>query len=210
MSDTAATTIRVEALDRARTFDTVDELAEAVEELLATRGSVFAPMELAMIGELARRANGQASADVHRIARQTSFHAPARPDRGPTPHDDKITEAEELLDEAEVAWIERRRELERLRADLQRRHAQAKEKGGSAAQLQSRIGVVNAAHLHQVHQAEEDVRQARARLTRARARLNALRLASDRWRYDQEARFHNPSEPANPLTLAELEEQRGE
>lgn len=203
---TADPPIVVEALGKRLGFDDLTDLAGHVEEILANRGGVFDSLELACISELARRGNGQASADVQRIARQTAFHSPAdnSPPKPRTPLDDEITEAAEAVESAEVGWIEARRTRDQVERELHERHARAAAKAKSAGDLQNRIGQINERHFPRLREAEEDVRVAREALTRKRARLNALRLASDRWRYDREARFHNPADPTRPLTLAEL------
>lgn len=163
-------TIRVTALDTELTFEGREELAEHVEEIIEHRGGLFDPLELAAIRKLAHLANGDAPPAVHRIARQTSFHTPAR-EREETPFADRIEEAREVLEARDAELEEARERLFSIRAQLRGKRD------------------ASAAELGRLREAEEDVKAARRAAMRARATWNASKLAADRWRADHEARW---------------------
>jgi len=189
-----------------REFADVEALAARVAELIEHRHGIFDAQELAEIKELARR-NGASRPEVERIARQTSFFEPRR-DKIPTPLDDRIRDAEAKADEAEAARIKAN---EAWRAAMRAADGEYQQRLHKAAANPSRI--LNADRWIEGRQAhvralEADFRGADDAARRARARLNALRLAADRWRYDQEARFFHP-DASEPLTLEEFRQMRG-
>ena len=172
-TETTDRSIIVRALSRSRVFSGLDELADHVKDILEHRGGIFTPFELAAISELARRANGEAPPQVHRIARATTLYTPPRPERGPTSLDADIEAQEAIVEAVEVEWIEARQEFQRVRADLDRRIAKAKARGGSARDIQTRVGRVNEGHAARLQDAKADLEAIRKKLVRARARLNA-------------------------------------
>jgi hypothetical protein len=197
--------ITVTALSRSRTFSDLSELASFVEEVVENRGGLYDPFEVAAIQKLATVANGQASSDVHRIAKNTTFHSPRREPRPPTPFDQRIAEAEDRLESKEEEWLETRKRRRGIVSEGERLIAAAREKGGTDAVVAHRVRQVRGTAQQKVADSDEVVEVARKALTRARARRNALTLAADRWRYEQTATFHNAADPSKPLTLADLD-----
>jgi len=199
-------TITVAALGRSQEFAGVEDLASHVAEVLECRGGVLDALEIKCVQELARR-NGAARPEAERIARATSFFEPSRP-KIDTPLDDRVRDAEAKEAEAEAArlksnesWRDASRDAD---TEYRRRVHEAAE---NPAKLLNADLWAGSRQAH-VHAFEADFRAADDSARRARARLNALRLAADRWRYDQEARFFHP-DASEPLTLAELRKAKG-
>ena len=192
--------ITVEALSHSRTFADAAELGAFVEEALDHRGGIYDPFELAAIAKLAALANGQASGEVHRIARATAFHAPSRPSME-TPFDGKISEACSRAESTEREWQDALAERRQVKQDFRQRIE--KTRGPGAAPLIEAAGRAYAS-ADQVVQLSQDVH------ARALAGRTALKLASDRWRSDRASRFCNAADPGKPLTLVELEERAAE
>ncbi len=196
--------IVVEALSHRREFGDIGELASFVQAVLDGRGGIFDPFELASISKLAELSNGRASNEIHRIARATQLHSPARSPRGPTPFDSKLAAAEERLVEAESARQSALDARRVAKAEYRRIVSRADAPGGS-------LDVVAAAAADRgVAASEVGVGVAFDANERALASKNALCLASQRWHSGQNMRYHNAADPSSPLTLAQLSELTAE
>ncbi len=190
--------ITVEAIGKRVSFPNREALAEHVIEILDHRGGVYDPLEVAAIQELARL-NGGGDPRVLRIAAKTElFSPPARP-KVRTPLDARIlaTEAEEVAAEArwiaaEKTWRSRAHELEG-KAALRLRAA-----AGNPTKLAGAQSWADARRAEVAALAAESGLAA-STLRMARARLNALKLTADRWRVEQDLRFHNHENPSQPL-----------
>lgn len=200
--------IVVTALSQTREFRDLDELAGFVEEVVRTRGAIFDPFEIRAIQQLAELANGEASPDVARIARNTAFHAPSRPPRPPTPWDEKLVKAEVRLVSAEAAWDEARGKRNEVFRSGERRLAEVRLTEVHEVVLSHRLAQIGSEVGEELSIADDAVRVVRDELQRAVARKNALGLAVGRWRSDQAVRFHNHENPSKPLTLAEMGARR--
>lgn len=207
---TEDTTITVSALSKTRTFGGVEELAEFVTEALENRGGIFNPFELACIGRLAELSNGGVPPRVHEIARKARFHSPTEPGRAEKlrregPYGERIAEAEARVQEATEAHEAAQEAQNRVAAEGEAAVRRARDGSGSSTNA-SKVSRVAAEHERAFQQATENLRDARRALTRATARLNALRIAADRQRYEEEARYVHEGEA---VTLAELHGLQG-
>lgn len=190
--------IVVEALFDSREFADIGELGAFVQSVLEGRGGLFNPFELASIATLARLANGEASGEIHRIARATALHPPSRPAKGPTPFDAKVSESEERVVATEVSRQKALDDRHTTVADCRRRVAKA-EGPGASADIAVSYRTVEAADLV--------LADATDSAEKALASRNALELAAQRWRYSQNLRYHNARDPSSSLTQAELNKQ---
>jgi len=204
--------ITVVALDRTLTFEDMAELAEHVEDILACRGGIYDPLECAAITKLAELANGQVSADVHRISRALRFHSPSdnAPPKPPTPYDAALAEADEKLLAGEERWLQARQAERQVAEKGRRAVAEARQAGGSRDEINNRVVAVNLTFGGRLTAAVEAVRVAREDLQRLRVRRNALSRSQSQWRNDREARFYDKDNPSVPLTFEQMQKRRGQ
>lgn len=189
MSDS---TITVTALDRRMEFKDVGALREHVEELLEHRGSVFAPMDLACVRALVASSNGSTPEEAARIARKTAIFSPGKPERGPSPLDEKLEASEERLEraEAELAEAFQHREQVRTAADAEVAALRAKAKG-TPSEIGREVSDLRGRLRVRIEDASAEYLRARESRTRACARVNALRVARDRWHSTESMTLHS-------------------
>lgn len=183
--------ITVEALDKCIEFRNVDALQDHVNEILENRGGIFSPIELAAIRTLNAHRNGASSDEVARIARKTHIHSPGKPERGPTPLDDRIAQAAEKRAEAEEAEREALEHRESVRAAAEAEYSEAKSEASGSASSGHAVRSLRGRLESRVRDAEVDYLSTREAALRARARHNALLVARDRWHAAASAEYHN-------------------
>ena len=188
-------TITVSALSSSRTFASREELAEFVREIEDQNGS-FDPLEFR-----ARQVLAGLDSAMDYLAEPADKPDP----KPPTPFDDRIAElgqeeegAETVYTESKEAWLTR---LQELRAEAPRRFRGARDNSATLSGFQT-WKQERAAELAGL---EFALGKADRKLQRARARANALRIARDRWRAEQEICLVYEGEA---VTLAEFTELR--
>ena len=202
MSKTRNEGLTVEALGREENFADIAELGVFVEQIVATSGMIFGPLEIACIARLVADAPDEASEAVHRISRAMVFHGPSRPPKIATPFDAKLVDADQRVEATEAARhaaLDARRALEE---EFQKRILAAGKDDNARSAVQGWAAVASPA-------AEQAVQLARDEAGRALARRNALSGAASRFRSDDAVRLYDPDNPSKPLTIAEFAERRG-
>lgn len=185
MSDT----ITIGSGHRRRSFRDLGELREHVDELIATRGGVFIPVELEAVQTLVALSNGDAPAGAASIARATAMFEPERPPRGPSPFDDRVAVAVEALAAEDEKLPEALARMVAVREAAEAEMGRALARDNRTSNMD--VGALSDRLNAQVRAADDAYLLARDSRERAKARLTALEMARDRWHRMENLQLHD-------------------
>jgi len=206
MKTDSSITIEIDDRKAPKTFRDVSELTEFAEAAIE-RNSLDSYARAA-IRRLASM-NGAASDRVREVARTMDPIPPPRDDRGPTPFDARIVEAEAALEAARAEHHAADRRW-RDRADqVQATFRQAMARAGNNIEKQLKVETDFERFTAELWDLKYEAERAREAAGRALVLFNMLQAARGRFWADRRVRIVNPDDPSGPgLTLAEYAEWR--